>query len=338
MSPIDQYADQILDKIKSVNHILLHNHPSPDADSVGSSLAMMWILKSLGKQVTVIKGDSDKQPSFDSLSGYDQVIEKNWFEMDLSDFDIFISLDSASLSQVSSKGEVVFPPSLQVIVIDHHATNTNYGQINLVDPSYSSNCQLLTDLYLHWNLEITPDIAKCLLLGIYTDSGGFRYLPTDYHTFETAAKLVKIAPDYNQTISALYDHNSLGRIKFLGQALSHFKLYFDGKVAISAIPNKILTEQEIEISDTEKSDVANYLKSINGVEIGVTFSEKVLGEINISFRSRDAEKYNVSKIATVLGGGGHPAAAATRLTDDFDQALQKLLKTLQETYPNLSSN
>lgn len=334
---INQFSEPILNKIKSAHHILLHNHPSPDADSVGSALSMMWVLKSMGKNVTVIKGDSEKQASFDFLPGYDQVVAKNWFEIDPTDFDLFISLDSASLGQVSSQGEVVFPQDLTTIVIDHHSSNTKYGDINLVDPAYSSNCQLLFDLYTSWQIAITPDIARCLMLGIYTDTGGFRYPPTDARTFLVASELARIAPDYNQTISFLLDHNSLGRVKFLGLALSHFQLYLGDKVAIALIPHQLLIEHHIDLTDTEKSEVANYLKSINGVEIGITVTEKSPNEIYISFRSRDGHKFNVSQVATILGGGGHPAAAAARVHSSVDQALQQILTSLQQSYPQLSS-
>lgn len=335
---IEEYADQILSVIKQSNHILLHNHPSPDADSVGSALSMQQVLQSLGKEVTVIGGDSSLQPAFNCLKGYDQVVAKNWFEVDLSQFDLFVSLDSATIELVSSKGEVVFPPNLQTVVIDHHSSNTKYAGINLVDPSFSSNCQLLFELYQYWHVEITSDIAKCLLLGIYTDTGGFRYLPTDYKTFEDAAKLVKIAPDYNQTISALLDHNSAGRVKFLGLALSNYQLYLNNHVAISAISNQQITTHQIDISDTEKSEAVNYLKSINGVEIGILVTEKTPGKLNISFRSRDGVRFNVADIASLLGGGGHSAAAATRIDSSIDQAIALLQKTIQKVYPELSDN
>lgn len=338
MSPIDQYSDQILTKIKSAKHILLTLHPSPDGDSVGGALAMMFALQSLDKKVTVIKGDSPISQSFAGLPGFEKIVDQNWFELDLSEFDLFLSLDTATIGLVSSIQEVIFPKHLTVIVIDHHGSNTYYGQINLIDKSYSSNCQLLFDVFNKLGITVTPNMAKCLMVGIYTDSGGFRYLPTDYRTFIVGSELTKIAPDYNQTISSFLDHNTLGRVKFLGLALSKLQGYFNNYVFLGAVPYADLEENKIDPSDTEKSDVANYLRSINGSEIGITLVEKLPNHISISFRTRDANKYDVSKIAKHLGGGGHPAAAATKLDLDFDTAIQTLLAAIETTYPELSTN
>lgn len=335
MSPIEQYAPEILSKIKSAKHILLSLHPSPDGDSVGGALATMFALQSLNKQVTVIKGDSPRTESFIDVPGFDQIVDKNWFELDLGDYDVFLSLDAATLGLVSSLGEVVFPEHLSVAVIDHHGSNNAYGQINLIDKSYSSNCQLLFDLFTNWGITITEDMAKCLMIGIYTDSGGFRYLPTDYKTFLAGSALSKIAPDYNLTISSFLDHNSLGRVKFLGVALSKLKGYLNNKVYISKVSNQDLLDNQLDVADTEKSDVANYLKSINGAEIGVILVEKYPDQIAISFRARDSAKFNVSEVAKTIGGGGHPGAAAAKLSTSLDDALEQTLKAIQEVYPNI---
>lgn len=335
MSLIEQYAPDILSKIKSAKHILLSLHPSPDGDSVGGALAMMFALQSLDKQVTVIKGDSPRAESFTDVPGFNQIIDKNWFELDLTDYDLFLSLDAATLGLVSSLGEVVFPEHLKVVVIDHHGSNTAYGQINLIDKNYSSNCQLLFDLFANWGITITEDMAKCLMIGIYTDSGGFRYLPTDYNTFLAGSVLSKIAPDYNQTISSFLDRNSLGRVKFLGVALSKLNGYLNNKVYISKVSNQDLQDNQLDVTDTEKSDVANYLKSINGAEIGVIIVEKYPDQIAISFRSRNSAKFNVSEIAKTIGGGGHPGAAATKLNTSLENALTEVLNAIQTTYPNI---
>lgn len=336
MSELAKLGPEILAKITSANHILLSLHPSPDGDSVGGALAMMFALHSLDKKVTVIKGDSPLPAAFVDIPGYDQIVHKNWFELDLTDFDLFLSLDAATIGLVSSLQEVAFPDTLTVIIIDHHASSARYGQINLIDDSYSSNCQFLFDVFKSWNIPVTPDMARCLILGIYTDSGGFRYLPTDYHTFEVGAEIAKIAPDYSQTLSSFLDHNSLGRVKFLGLALFKLKGYFNNRVYIAAVTNSELEYHHLDSADTEKSDVANYLRSIDSADIGVTLVEKYPSQVSISFRSRDVTKFDVSKIAKSIGGGGHPAAAATKLNMSFDQALQTLLEGITQTYPELS--
>jgi bifunctional oligoribonuclease and PAP phosphatase NrnA len=107
-----QIVDQILEEIKKSDNILLHLHPRPDGDSIGSALAMHHVLKSLGKKTTVIKGDSPLQKNLSFLSGYDEILEKNYFEIDINDFDLFIILDAASPEMISKIKPVIFPPNL----------------------------------------------------------------------------------------------------------------------------------------------------------------------------------------------------------------------------------
>ncbi len=105
------------DEIKNARHTLLHLHPKPDPDSIGSALAMYHALKGLGKEVTIIKGDSELPEIFAVLPGYDAIAHKNYFELDLSGFNLFIIQDSGSKQMISRKGEVVFPPMLKTIVL-----------------------------------------------------------------------------------------------------------------------------------------------------------------------------------------------------------------------------
>src|SRR4051812_38019854 len=111
---IKEQAPIILAEIKKAKSILLHCHPSPDPDSVGSALAMKFALEGLGKKVTVIKGDSDIPEAFNHFPGALEIMAKNFFEIDLSQFDIFIVQDSASIEMISRRGKIEFLPSLKV--------------------------------------------------------------------------------------------------------------------------------------------------------------------------------------------------------------------------------
>src|ERR1035437_3297518 len=197
---VKKEAPKIFAAIKAANNILLHCHPSPDPDSVGSALAMKFALESLGKKATVIRGDSEIPQAFMHFPGADSIVPKNFFEVDLKEFDLFIVQDSGSMSMISRRGEIKFPKTLNVIVIDHHATIADFGSINLIEPSYPACCQILFDLFKEWKILITPDIAKNLFIGTYTDTGGFKYEKTAPETLAMAAELTKIAPDFHKII------------------------------------------------------------------------------------------------------------------------------------------
>lgn len=334
---ISQLAPQILEVIQTSKNILLHCHPSPDPDSVGSVLAMMHALRTLGKNVTVIAGDSEIPQAFSSLPGFDQIVKKNYFEIDLSKFDLFLILDSSSLNMVSSKGKVIFPDNLKTVVIDHHSSNSGFAQVNLVETTYPATTQIIFDLLKTWNINISSDIAACLILGLYTDTGGFQYLPNNpSYTFEVAKELSAIYPEFPKLIFQLDNSNDAGRIIFEGLALSSIKLYFNHQVAISEIRLKDWKNKGVTLEDTQKSDVANKLKSVIGWEIGISFIEREKDLVNVSMRTRDSDKYDLSKLATSLGGGGHKAAAGATINKPFDEAKRLLLENIKNCYPDLS--
>jgi len=139
-------SKQILEEIKKANRILLHCHPMPDPDSVCSALAMKFALESLGKQVTVIKGDSDIPEAFMHFPGAHDIVKKNFHEINQDDFDSFIVLDSASTVMISMKNTPVFPLSIKTISIDHHPTHTRFADINLVDDSSPATAFILFNL------------------------------------------------------------------------------------------------------------------------------------------------------------------------------------------------
>lgn len=332
---IKQLAPQIWSEIQKANHILLHCHPGPDGDSMGSALGMMHVLRNIGKEVTVIIGDSKPPPTLSYLPGFDQIVIVDWSGLDLSKYDLFISQDSSALNQISKK-EVKFPESLRVVVIDHHGTNKGYGHVNLVDSSYPAVCQIDYELCKEWDIKISPEGAACFFVGIYTDTGGFKYPATSSSTFNAAADLVSIYPDFHKLIFKLENNYEPEQIKFIGLALSKVELYFGEKVAISAVPYEELKKAGIQEVHTEKAQVSEMLRSVKGWEIGIRFTEAKPGVVTVSIRTRDANKYDVSKIAEATGfGGGHLYAAGATLPFPFDQAKKLLLESIQKVFPDL---
>lgn len=331
---VQDLAPQILEEIKKARRVLLHCHPNPDQDSVGGVLATMHVLEAMGKEVTVIRGDSEVSISFSCLPGFEKLSAKNFFEINLSEFDLFLILDSGGLDRISRIAPVVFPAHLKTINIDHHVTNDNFAQINLVDPAYPATCQILHDLFVSWGINITPEIAKCLIFGIYGDTGSFRYPSTTSDTLSVAAHLAEIAPDYTSLISFLDNSNTPGSVAYQGLALCSVALYCHDRVAISAVSHADLQNKKIESKDLYVS-IASILKSVIGWEIGVKMVEDQPGGVKVSFRTRDSEKYDVSKIAAALGGGGHKAAAATYMKVPLDEAVKKVVEAIGAVYPEL---
>src|SRR3989344_6216820 len=219
-SQIKEKASVILAEIKKAKSILLHCHPMPDPDSTGSALAMKFALEQMGKKVTLIQGDSDIPKGFLHFPGVLTITQKKFSEIDHSEFELFVSIDSGSLNMISQEKPPTLPLPIRTIVIDHHSTNQNYGDLNLVDTSSPAAAFIMFQLFKLWNITITHDIAINLFMGIYTDTGGFRYSPTDYRVIEAAAELARIAPDYIETIFTMENSQSKEALYFQALALS----------------------------------------------------------------------------------------------------------------------
>jgi phosphoesterase RecJ-like protein len=322
------HSAAILAEIQKANSILLHCHPSPDPDSVGSVLAMKFALESLGKKATVIQGDSEIPESFMHFPGAGEIVKKNFGEVEEKDFDLFIILDSGSPEMISRKNVPKFPLSIGTIVIDHHASNKGYADINLIAEAPSTTF-VLYQLFKTWGIPLTHDIAANLFIGLYTDTGGFKFPPTDYKVFEAAAELVKIAPDFIEIISKM--ENSQDKDFIYGQAiaLSSIKTFHNDHLAISAVSYEALSQKNISTSAISEGHISNMLKSVQGWDIGATLVEIEPGRVKASFRSI---KYDVSKLAVAVGGGGHKAAAGALFTTSLDEAVAKVVETAKVLY------
>ena len=332
-------APKILEIIKSSKNILLHCHPSPDPDSLGSSFAMKFALEQLGKTVTVIAGDSVIPEAFMHFPGATSIVPKNFFEIDLTGasgslpFDLFIIQDAGSPEMISRKQPLVpgqaFPASLKTIIIDHHVTNTKFAKdVNLVDTTYPATCQILYDLFTLWGIRITPEIAGNLFIGMFTDTGGFRYSSTIPATLEAAATLTKIYPDFSTLISKMENSKRPLALTFQGVAFSNietFPLPDGAHVAIASVPNEIVSAKGFDAEDMSSSMVASVMRGVVGYDIAVCITEIEPNKVKGSMRKRDGTSYDLSLIAAALGGGGHKAAAGLVATGTIAEVKKRIV-------------
>ncbi len=328
---IKDFAPIFLKEINQASKILLHCHPSSDPDSVGSVLAMKLALETLNKNVTVIQGDDPIPEAFDFPS-VKTIIPKSYFDIDISQFDLFIALDSSSKGMISNKAEIIFPETLKVIVIDHHKSNKRYGNINFVNSDYPATAQILFDLFKEIKINFNHDIALNLFMGIYTDTGGFKYLKDPVPTLEIVGELAKFAPDYPNTIFTLENSNKKQKLIFEGLALLSIKEFFNGIVAVASVSRDDLVKNNINKEDIIPSIISNQLKSVIGYDIGIVMVEEDKDMVKLSIRTRDSNKYDVSKLAVSLGGGGHMAAAGARLNMNIQNAIDKVVENIKVIY------
>ncbi|MEK7095503.1 MAG: bifunctional oligoribonuclease/PAP phosphatase NrnA [Patescibacteria group bacterium] len=331
-SLVKEMAPVILEAIKKSDSILLHCHPSPDPDSVGSVLAMKSVLEGMGKRITAIRGHSSIPKAFSHFPGVQNIFDKSFEEINLKDFDLFIILDSGSPNMISRGNPPVFPLEIKTIVIDHHMSNEKYGEINLVDPTYPATAQILFDLFKEWEVELTRDVSINLFMGMYTDTGGFRYHGTTAATLIAASELASKAPDFNQFILQMEQSHRKEAILYEGLALSSMKTFCEDKLAISSVSFEAISKNEITSEDISGIPVANILISASMVQIGISIAEEKSGELRVQFRSKDAENFDVSKLAIIFGGGGHKMASGARVKSTPEETIEKIVKTAKLIY------
>lgn len=325
MTLVQELAPKILAEVEKAQSILLHFHPSPDPDSVGSGLAMMHVLKGIGKKVTVIKGDSDIPSEFSFFPGIDQVLMKNWHEITPVDYDLLIVQD-ATIARVSRIVDVTLPLEMKAVVIDHHVSNPGGGVIDLIDTAYPSTCEILYDLFNEWKVSITLEIAHCLIIGMYTDTGGFRHDSTRPYSLTVAGNLAAIYPQYTKSLARLFNSHTKASILFQGLALSSLKEY-EGGLVVSAVSYDDLMKHGITENDTSAGDIAQTLKSAVGWNVGVSAIEMSPGKVKMSLRTRDSENFDLSVLAGKLGGGGHKGAAGVYIEKPLAEAVQIFVDT-----------
>lgn len=324
-------AAEILEEIKKAKKILLCFHPGPDFDSVGGALAMRRALTAMGKSADVIKGDSDIPQFAKYLPDREYIIEKNFLETDLSQYDLFIALDApSSRERISLLGEVKLPAALRIIRIDHHITvGQGFANIDLADKNSPATCQMLYDLFAEWGIEITKEMSILLFAGIYYDTGGLKYPRTDSKTFLIMADLAKTAPGFHNIISQIENNQEEDAILFQGLALSSIETFFNNKVAVSTVSLGELKKRNIK-DKSRAGDIAAILKSVAGWMAGVSIVEKEPSIIKVSFRSKDAERCDVFKIADALGGGGHRAAASAVIKKPLAEAKEMIINAIAD--------
>ncbi|NLX61752.1 MAG: bifunctional oligoribonuclease/PAP phosphatase NrnA [Tissierellia bacterium] len=320
----DQFKKEIdsaLELINSYNNIYICSHIQPDGDSLGSIMALAMAIKKLKNKanINVIKVD-DIPSVFDFLPNIDIIKEQ-----DLSqEVELFIALDSSDKERLGIGAEFLCKAKA-VINIDHHITNENFGDVNIVLPSSGSTCEIVYKLIKYMGIEMDKDIATCLYTGINTDTGRFMYSNTTYETHIIAAELIKTGIDTSDINISIYQNRTIERTRLLLESLNQLELYEDGKIGLVVVTQDMLEKTGAGMEDTE--GIISFVMDINTIEAACLLKEVSNKEIKVSLRSK---KYvNVSKIATKFGGGGHVRAAGfTIIGEQIDTAKEMILKEI----------
>jgi phosphoesterase RecJ-like protein len=300
------------DKIINAENILLVAHINPDGDALGSELSLYPILKKLNKKVTVFNATKPLPQYLDFLPNFNKITDKLPKNIDLT-----IAFDCGSFDRLGIEEKGKF-----LINIDHHISNTNYGDINIVKPDYASTSQVVYEMLKTNNIEIPKESAICLYSALVTDTGSFQYESVNEKVFLAAADLVKAGAKPDFVAKMLFQRDRLSRLRLLAKAYETIELCCDGKVAFVEV-----TKEMMEMTGAIKEDtdtIVNSVRAIATVEVACMLREDDEG-IKISLRSKNYA--DVSKIAVKYGGGGHIRAAGATIKNEFDfEKVKNMLK------------
>ena len=312
-----QTLDRILEEIQKANTIVILTHENPDGDAIGTSLAVYNALKQYGKNADVIIPEYSH--IFEFLPGTEYIKK----ETDIEKYDLAISVDCATIKLLNGFANY-FEKAKSKITIDHHGTNTMYGDINFVNPDAPACSQVMLVIFKYFNVNITKDIGTCLLTGIITDTGGFRYSGVNSETFEFVAELLEKGINVSKICKQVLQTKTKPNFELHKIAMNRLEFLEDGKVAFTYITKE--DEESVNAQTGDHEGIVEIGRDVEDVEVSVFIHQTEKG-CKISMRSN--EYVNVSDVCLILGGGGHQRAAGALVQGTIEQAKQKILYQLK---------
>lgn len=318
---------ELKDQIEAATSILVVSHDRPDGDAIGSAVGMGLLLRSLGKVVRVVNYDAVPE-SLAFLPGSD-LVER---PAGRSDADLLIVLDSAGKDRIHESVWEMAKDIPLVINLDHHISNTGFGDLVHVDAGSPATGQLVYELAAHAGWTMDAAIGENLLAAISTDTGSFRYPATTPATFHIAGGIAALGVDVGRVNRMLYENYPERRVLALKRLLQDMRFDFDGRCVSVALPLAVSRELDLQPGDTE--GVIDVIRAIDTVIIAIFFEELPDGKIRVSSRSKE-EAYGVGAICAGFGGGGHTLAAGARLGGPLEVARERFIEAVGRSVVSL---
>ncbi|MBW2467406.1 MAG: bifunctional oligoribonuclease/PAP phosphatase NrnA [Deltaproteobacteria bacterium] len=306
LNPPKQVPEQVTEALRQAESVVIVSHVFPDADAIGSQLALGNILESQGKRVFYYCQEFALS-LHEFIPGSKQLSNKL---PDISQFDVGIAVDCGDRYRLGEQMDTL----LQIhpfIVIDHHAGHKEFGDIRWVEAGRSSSAEMIFDLAQALDAEISYRAAFCLYTAIVSDTGSFKYESTTAYTLQVAGHLLKLGIKPSEVAGKLFDNYTVNRLRLLEKVLGSLKLYFEDQIAVIKATNEMFEATGALREDTE--EFINLPRALRSVKVAAFLKETLEGYIKVSLRAKG--ECDVSLVAMQFGGGGHRNAAGFRIKD-----------------------
>ncbi|MEU4340435.1 bifunctional oligoribonuclease/PAP phosphatase NrnA [Nocardia sp. NPDC023852] len=316
-----------LDAARSVTVVC---HVQPDADTIGSGLALALVLHRRGIPVWVSFAEPAELPmSMTSLPGVRHLVAPADVPAAV---DLLVAVDCGSRGRLGALADRL-PGAATTLVIDHHRSNTRFGAINVVDPGAESTTSVVARLLDAWRVPIDPDVAHCLYAGLVTDTGSFRWVRPGTH--ELAERLLATGIDGADIARTLLDTHPFGWLRMLSRVLGTAQLAPDALGGVGLVYAFVRRDDVDGVRSEEVESVIDIVRTTAEAGIAAVFKESrtVPDRWTVSLRSRDSGRstgdgIDLAEVATALGGGGHRFAAGYTAYGAPDDLVGALLAAL----------
>ena len=317
---------EIIDLIAKNDNFLIVGHVGADGDSIGSVTSLTRLLKLKNKKARAYLNRDTLAPfSFLEIEEDEFYTDYEKLKKDLEAEDfILITLDSGSLERVDLKEEII--NSAQYIInIDHHEDNTHFGKINLVQSDRAAVGEIIYNFAAEMlNSKLPLKIAEPLATAIITDTGALRYENTTARVLRILADLMDSGVDIYKINKKIFGSLSYKALILKGLALSTLERSEDGKIAWLSVNRQMMHQAETDYTE----GLVSLARDIEGVEIGILFTEEEEREIKVSLRSNFYAEVN--KLAAEFNGGGHPRAAGATVENELEETITEVVKAAKD--------
>ncbi len=306
--------------IQAAQRVIIVTHQAPDGDAIGTMLGMLHALRALGKEVdAAVDGGVPAYLRFLPASG--EVSP----ELSMGHWDVCLSVDASDEARSGACGAYARANSTSVINLDHHVTNTGFGDVQLVVPAAVSAAEVAYDwLMVGLGLTIGAETAQSLLTGIVTDTLGFRTSGVKPRTLQIAQELMAAGGNLTEITARTLDTRPLDSLLIWREALQSLTLQ-DG-VIWAVVPAEAF--ERLHIDPSVELNLSEFLVGVNEAMVSATFKQQFDGEIRLSMRAKLG--FDVGEVAKALGGGGHRQAAGATLHGPLEDAIARVIPMLKD--------
>ncbi len=309
------YAIDNSDKICVIGHV------APDGDCIGSVMALYEFLNATYDKEVYVGFDGKIPYNFKKYIDENLILSN--FENEK--FDLTVVLDCSDKERLG-KYECVIANSKKTICIDHHKTNTEFADINIIDPKISSTGELLFHILKSENKEISLKMAEYIYIAIITDTGKFSYSSTSSITHNVASELMEIGIDIARIDNEIYNSKPINIVKAYIECISNINFYYNSKLGIAKITDEVIKKNNIDMNDIE--GIVEFIREVDEIEISCVLKEYDVENTKVSLRSKN--NIDVAEISKKFGGGGHIKAAGFQISKNLKDSEMIIVEELKK--------